>query len=49
MGRFQVFQEADMAELADALVLGTSEEIRGGSSPSIRKRVCSSAGRASGF
>ncbi len=25
-----------MAELADALVLGTNEEIRGGSSPSIR-------------
>ena len=31
-----------MAELADALVLGTNEEIRGGSSPSIRIRVCSS-------
>ncbi len=31
-----------MAELADALVLGTSEVIRGGSSPSIRIWVCSS-------
>ena len=31
-----------MAELADALVLGTSKGICGGSSPSIRKRVCSS-------
>ena len=31
-----------MAELEDALVLGTNEEIRGGSSPSIRIWVCSS-------
>ena len=31
-----------MAELADALVLGTSKGICGGSSPSIRRRVCSS-------
>ena len=31
-----IFKCADMAELVDALVLGTSVERRGGSSPSIR-------------
>lgn len=41
---------ANMAKTVNALVLGTSEEILGGSSPSIRTLgVCSSVGRASGF
>ena len=31
---------ADVAELADALDLGSSGAIRGGSTPSIRTKVC---------
>ena len=42
---------ADMMKLVDISDLGSDEEIRGGSNPSIRKeiRVHSSVGRALGF
>ena len=40
---------ADMMKLVDISDLGSDEAIRGGSSPSIRKRVRSSVGRALGF
>ena len=36
-------------KLVDISDLGSDELLRGGSNPSIRKRVCSSVGRALGF